>query len=271
MATFVLVHGTTTEGAVSLRLAGKVAVITGAGSGMGRAMANLFTAEGAKVIAADWHAGALDEVVAEVRAAGGEITGVQGNVAEQADCERLIEAAVTTYGGLDILCNNAGVMDQFQGVAELDDEVWDRVMSINLDGPMYLTRKAVPIMIARGGGSIVNTASAAAMGGGAAGAAYTVSKHGLVGLTRSTSWRYALDGIRCNAMACGAVETNIQQSIDAAHIDAAGAARYQQYQTLIPAYLKPLDIAELALFLASDEAKHINGAIIPIDGGWASA
>jgi len=271
VATFVLVHGTTTEGAVSLRLAGKVAVITGAGSGMGRAMANLFTAEGAKVIAADWHAGALEEVVAEVRAAGGEITGVQCNVAKREDCEHVIEAAVATYGGLDILCNNAGVMDQFQGVAELDDEVWDRVMSINLDGPMYLTRKAVPIMIARGGGSIVNTASAAAMGGGAAGAAYTVSKHGLVGLTRSTSWRYALDGISCNAMACGAVETNIQQSIDSSHIDAAGAARYQQYQALIPAFLKPLDIAELALFLASDDARNINGAIVPIDGGWASA
>jgi NAD(P)-dependent dehydrogenase (short-subunit alcohol dehydrogenase family) len=136
---------------------------------------------------------------------------------------------------------------------------------------MYLTRKAVPIMIARGGGSVVNTASASGIGGGAAGAAYTVSKHGLVGLTRSTAWRYALDGIRCNAMACGAVETNIQQSMDPAHIDAAGAARYQAYQALAPAYLKPLEVAQLALFLASDEAKHVNGAIIPIDGGWTSA
>jgi NAD(P)-dependent dehydrogenase (short-subunit alcohol dehydrogenase family) len=254
-----------------MRLETKVAVITGAASGMGRAMANLFTAEGAKVIAADWHAESLDTAVAEVRAAGGEIVAIQGNVAKKEDCERLIDAAVSTYVGLDILCNNAGVMDQFQGVGELEDDVWERVMAINLDGPMFLTRKAVPIMIAHGGGSIINTASAAALGGGAAGAAYTVSKHGLVGLTKSTSWRYALDGIRCNAMACGGVETNIAQSMDMAHLDMAGAARYQAYQALIPATLKPEEIARLALFLASDEAMHINGAIIPIDAGWVSA
>jgi NAD(P)-dependent dehydrogenase (short-subunit alcohol dehydrogenase family) len=254
-----------------MRLEGKVVVITGAGSGMGRSMANLFAAEGAKVVAADWHQGSLDEVVAEVKAAAGEITGVQGNVAVKEECERLIDTAVTSYGGLDVLCNNAGVMDLFQGVAELDDTIWERVMSINVDGPMYLTRKAVPLMIARGGGSVVNTASAAGIGGGAAGAAYTVSKHALVGLTRSTAYRYALDGIRCNAMACGGVETNIMQSVDATKMDQAGAARYAGFQGLIPAYLKPLEIAQLALFLASDEAKHVNGAIIPIDGGWTAA
>jgi NAD(P)-dependent dehydrogenase (short-subunit alcohol dehydrogenase family) len=254
-----------------MHLEGKVAVITGAGSGMGRSMAGLFAEHGAKVVAADWHAASLDEVVAEVRAAGGEITGVQGNVAVKEDCERLIDAAVAAYGGVDILCNNAGVMDLFQGVAELEDAVWQRVMSINVDGPMFLTRKAVPMMIARGGGSIVNTASAAGIGGGAAGAAYTVSKHALVGLTRSTAYRYALDGIRCNAMACGGVETNIMQSVDATKLDGAGAARYGAYQALIPAMLKPVEIAQLALFLASDDAKHISGAIIPIDAGWTVA
>jgi NAD(P)-dependent dehydrogenase (short-subunit alcohol dehydrogenase family) len=136
---------------------------------------------------------------------------------------------------------------------------------------MYLSRKAVPLMLARGGGSIVNTASAAGIGGGAAGTAYTVSKHALVGLTRSIAYTYALQGIRCNAMACGGVETNIMQSVDATKLDAAGAARYGAYQALIPAFLKPLEIAQLALFLASDEAKHVNGAIVPIDGGWTVA
>ncbi len=253
-----------------MRLEGKVAVITGAGSGMGRAMANLFASEGAKVVGADWHAASLDEVVAEVRAAGGEMTGVQGNVAVKEDCERLIDAAVTTYGGIDVLCNNAGVMDLFQGVGELADDVWQRVMGINLDGPMFLSRKAVPLMIARGGGSIVNTDSAAGIGGGAAGAAYTVSKHGLVGLTRSIAYTYAPQGVRCNAMACGAVETNIMQSVDATKLDQAGAARYGAFQALVPALLKPQEIAQLALFLASDESKHISGAIIPIDAGWTS-
>jgi NAD(P)-dependent dehydrogenase (short-subunit alcohol dehydrogenase family) len=254
-----------------MRLEGKVVVITGAGSGMGRAMANLFTSEGAKVVAADWHAESLDAVVAEVIAAGGVITGVQGNVAVKDDCERLIDAAVAAYGGVDVLCNNAGVMDLFAGVAELDDAMYERCMAINVSGPMYLSRKAVPTMIARGGGAIINTASAAGIGGGAAGAAYTISKHALVGLTRSTAYRYALDGIRCNAMACGGVETNIMQSVDPTKFDQAGAARYGGYQALIPAMLKPLEIAELALFLASDEAKHVNGAIIPIDAGWTAA
>jgi NAD(P)-dependent dehydrogenase (short-subunit alcohol dehydrogenase family) len=254
-----------------MRLEGKVVVITGAGSGMGRAMANLFTEQGAKVVAADWHAESLDAVVAEVTAAGGVITGVQGNVAVKDDCERLIDAAVAAYGGVDVLCNNAGVMDLFAGVAELDDAMYERVMGINVSGPMYLTRKVLPGMIARGGGSIVNTASAAGIGGGAAGAAYTISKHALVGLTRSTAYRYALDGIRCNAMACGGVETNIMQSVDPTKFDQAGAARYGAYQAIIPAMLKPLEIAELALFLASDEARHVNGAIIPIDAGWTAA
>jgi len=254
-----------------MRLEGKVTVITGAGSGMGRSMANLFAAQGAKVVAADWHAESLDEVVTEVKAAGGEIIGVQGNVAVKEDCERLIDEGVLAFGGVDVLCNNAGVMDLFQGVAELDDDVWQRVMAINVDGPMFLTRKVIPIMLLRGGGSIVNTSSAAGIGGGASGAAYTVSKHALVGLTRSTAFRYALDGIRCNAMACGGVETNIMQSIDPTKLDGAGAARYGAYQALIPAMLKPREIADLALFLASDEAKHINGAIIPIDAGWTAA
>jgi len=254
-----------------MRLEGKVAVITGAGSGMGRAMANLFAAEGAKVVGGDWHAESLDAVVAEVRAAGGEMTGVQGNVAVREDCERLIDTAVATYGGIDVLCNNAGVMDLFQGVAHLEDDLWRRVMGINVDGPMFLSRKAVPIMIEHGGGSIVNTASAAGGGGGAAGTAYTVSKHALVGLTRSMANTYALQGIRCNAMACGAVETNIMQSVDPTKLDMEGAARYQAYQKLAPAYLKPEEVASLALFLASDESKHLNGAIIPIDGGWTAA
>jgi NAD(P)-dependent dehydrogenase (short-subunit alcohol dehydrogenase family) len=238
---------------------------------MGRAMANLFAAEGAKIVAADWHQGALDEAVAEIRAAGGEIVGVQGNVAKQEDCDSIIDTAVSTYGGIDVLCNNAGVMDQFQGIGELDDETYERVMSINVNGPVFLTRKTVPLMIARGGGSVIMTASAAGSGGGAAGVAYTISKHALIGLTRSTAYRYALDGIRCNAMACGGVETNIQQSMDPEKIDQAGAARYGAYQALIPAFLKPIEIARLALFLASDDSTHVNGAIIPIDGGWTVA
>lgn len=254
-----------------MRLAGKVAVITGAASGMGRSMALLFSAEGAKVVAADWHQESLDAVVAEILAAGGEVVGVQGDVSKRADAEAIVDAAVAAFGRVDVLCNNAGVMDVNAGVGEVDDAMWERVLGINVNGPMYLSRKVVPLMVAQGGGSIVNTASVAGLGGGAAGVAYTVSKHALVGLTRQTAYRYALEGVRCNAMACGAVETNIMQSVDPSKMDPSGSARAQTYYGVIPATLKADEVARLALFLASDDATHINGAIIPIDGGWSVA
>lgn len=254
-----------------MRLEGKVAVITGAGSGMGRAMANLFAAEGATVVAAEWNQTTLDEVVAEVGEAGGTVVGVQGNVAVQEDCERIIDTAVEKFGRLDVLCNNAGVMDLNAGAAELDNATWERVIGINLNGPMYLTRKGIPAMKANGGGSIINTASVAGVGGGAAGAAYTASKHGLVGLTRNTAFRYAQEGVRCNAIVAGGVETNIVASIDVTKMDPAGSARFQTWYAAMPGMLKAVDIANLALFLASDESRLINGAIIPADAGWTSA
>ena len=254
-----------------MRLEGKVAVITGAGSGMGRAMANLFAAEGAKIVAAEWNQTTLDEVIAEVKAAGGEIVGVQGDVSKQADCEAIVDKAVEAYGKVDVLCNNAGVMDLNAGAAEMDNAMWERVLGVNLNGPMYLTRKAVPAMKAGSGGSIINTASVAGVGGGAAGCAYTVSKHGVIGLTKNTAFRYCQEGIRCNAIVAGAVETNIMQSVDPTKMDPAGIARSQTWYAAIPGQLKATDIANLALFLASDESKLINGACIPADAGWTSA
>jgi NAD(P)-dependent dehydrogenase (short-subunit alcohol dehydrogenase family) len=254
-----------------MRLEGKVAIITGAGSGMGRAMANLFAAEGAKIVAGEWNTATLDEVVAEVKAAGGEIVGVQGDVSKADDCKRIVDTATGTYGRLDVLCNNAGVMDNFAGVADFSDELLARVFGINVYGPMYLSRLAVPIMIAQGGGSIVNTASAAGMHGGAAGVVYTTSKHASVGLTRNTAWYYAKQGVRCNAIIAGGVETNIMASVDPSKINGVGAQQAGIYGGLIPAMLKPHDIADLALFLASDESKMINGALIPADAGWSAA
>ena len=253
------------------RLQGKVAVVTGAASGIGLAIATRFSAEGASIVAGDWNAQRLDAAVAGIQAAGGTITGAQGNIAEQAAAEGLIDLAVSTYGRLDVLCNNAGVMDYMQGVGELSDDIWRRVLGINLDGPMFTSRRAVPQMLIQGGGSIVNIASTAGIEGGAAGAAYTVSKHGLVGLTRNTAWMYAQQGIRCNAICPGATATNIQETMPAERLDSAGSARAGAYAALIPAVLDPADIAALALFLASDESRHINGAIIPADAGWTAA
>jgi NAD(P)-dependent dehydrogenase (short-subunit alcohol dehydrogenase family) len=251
-----------------MRLQGKIAVITGAASGMGRAMAERFAVEGASIVAADWNAQRLDEVVQQVQSKGGAITGSQGNIADQATAEGLVALAVNTYGRIDILCNNAGVMDFFAGVAELTDDVWRRVLGINLDGPMFATRKAVQHMVKQGGGSIINTASMAGTSGASAGVAYTVSKHGLLGLTRSTAWMYGPQGVRCNAICPGATKTNIGESMDPARLDQAGLARASVFNNIVPGMLESEDIAALALFLASDESRHINGAIIPADAGW---
>jgi NAD(P)-dependent dehydrogenase (short-subunit alcohol dehydrogenase family) len=254
-----------------MKLNGKIAVITGGGSGMGREMAILFAKEGAKVVIGEWNEQTLDETVKLIRSTGGEITGVKGNVAVQAEAEALVDTAVTTYGRVDILVNNAGVIDNNEGVGELSNEMWERVMGINLNGPMYLSRRAIKNMTANHSGVILNIASVAGVSGAAAGAAYTTSKHALIGLTSNTAWRYVHEGIRCNAIAAGAVKTNITESVDMSKMDPAGSQRAQVYYGLIPAQLDALDIAKLALFLVSDDSRYINGAIIPADGGWLAA
>lgn len=254
-----------------MRLAGKTAAITGAASGIGLAIATRFAAEGAAVVAGDWNGERLNAAVEGIRAAGGTIVGQQGNIAERAEAEALVELAIATHGRLDVLCNNAGVMDYMQGVGELEDEVWRRVLSINLDGPMFASRRAVRQMLQQGSGAIVNIASIGGLHGGAAGAAYTVSKHALIGLTRNTAWMYAKQGLRCNAICPGATATNITETMPPDRLDAAGSARAGEYAALIPAVLDPADIAALALFLASDESRHVNGAIVTADAGWTAA
>jgi NAD(P)-dependent dehydrogenase (short-subunit alcohol dehydrogenase family) len=251
-----------------MRLQDKVVIVTGAGSGMGLAMVNLFAREGATLIAADWNGARLDAAVAAISDAGGAIVGVQGDISDQATAEGLVERALTDHGRLDVLINNAGIMDYMAGVGELTDEIWTKVLAVNLNGPMYTMRKAAPAMVAAGKGSIVNIASTAAVSGGAAGAAYTTSKHGLLGLTKNTAWMYAQKGVRCNAICPGGTATNIAETMPQDKLDIAGATRAGAFGALIPAFLSPDDIAYLALFLASDESVHINGAVITADAGW---
>lgn len=251
-----------------MKLEGKVSIVTGAASGMGLAIVRRFVAEGAKVVAVDWHAEALTEAIASL---GSSVIGLPANVAEQRECESMIDRAEEVFGRLDILVNNAGVMDLFSSVADVDNDTWRRVMSVNLDGPMYAMRRAVPVMLRNGGGSIVNVASVAALGGGSAGAAYTASKHGLIGLTQSTAYQYARLGLRCNAIAAGGVNTNIMQSIDPAKIDQGALGRLGPYHAVNPGMLEAEDIAAATLFLASDEARYVNGTVIPVDRGWRAA
>jgi len=252
-----------------MRLKDKVAVVTGAASGMGLAIAQLFVAEGAKVVAADWHA---DSLAAALNGLSEEhIVGITTDVANQSQCEAMVDRAVHEFGRIDILVNNAGVMDLFSSVADVDNATWRRVLGVNLDGPMFAMRHAVPLMLKQRNGAIVNIASVAAMGGGSAGAAYTASKHGLIGLTQSTAFQYAKLGLRCNAIAAGGVNTNIMSSIDATKIDQAALGRLGPYHAANPGMLDPIDIANVTLFLASDEARYVNGVVMPVDMGWRAA
>lgn len=250
-------------------LSGKVVVVTGAASGMGRAMAKAFAFEGSRVFAIDRDADGLAGTVAEAAGPAGEIDIVVADLVNRAATETLIDQAVARFGSVDILINNAGVMDRFQGVGDLEDDIWERAMAVNLDAPMRLMRKALPIMLARGEGIIINVISNAGRGGASAGAAYTASKHAMLGLSRSTSWTYATRGIRCNAILPGPTDTNIARTIDGT-ISAKDMERYALFHGLTPLRMEAQDIAELALFLASDRAKRINGAAIAADGGLSS-
>lgn len=250
-----------------MKLEGKVAVITGAASGIGRAMAKRFSAEGAKLIIADMAEERLAKVHATIQDAGGEATMMLVNVSDRAQAEGMIDAAVENYGQVDILCNNAGVLDGLVPLHEVEDELWSKVMSVNLDGPMYASRKAIQYMLKSGGGAILNTCSAAATNGGRGGAAYTASKHALAGLTKSVAWYYGGQGIRCNALAPGAVQTKMMSNTD---FHSEGFQKWQPFIPLIPRYGKAAEVANVALLLCSDEGAFVNGAVVPVDGGWVS-
>jgi NAD(P)-dependent dehydrogenase (short-subunit alcohol dehydrogenase family) len=252
------------------KLAGKTAVVTGAGSGMGKAITQLFVAEGCNVVAADNQKQRLDTLQTEINATGGNLTTILADMAVEEDIEQMIATAVSTYGTLDILINNAGIMDHFAPVGDLDNAMWDKVMNINVTGPMKAMRAAVKIFLAKGSGSIVNIVSIGGLYGARAGAAYTASKHALVGLTKNTGFIYAKTGIRCNAIAPGAVATNIGDTIDMSKITPLINDRIMSGLILNAATGKPTDIAKAALFLASDDAAFINGSVLTADGGWTA-
>ena len=253
-----------------MRFEQQVVAVTGAASGIGRALTQRFVAEGAAVVAVDVVEGPLQALVAEQREQGARITGVTANIALDADVERMLATATSTYGRLDVLCNNAGVMDMMTPAANVSLELWERVLSINLNGPFLACRRAIPIMLEQGGGAIVNTASEAGFRGGSAGTPYTVSKHGLLGLTRSIAFFYGERGIRCNAVCPGGVATNI--GLGGAAPDQEGLARVMPVvQAAASSHIAaPEEIAAAITFLASREASNINGAILAVDGGWSA-
>lgn len=252
-----------------MRLEGKAAIVTGAASGMGKAIAELYAKEGAKVVVSDVNAEGAEAVAAGIRGNGGTAVAIRTNVADPNDIDAMIDKAVSEYGTLDVLVNNAGIMDNMAGVGDVEDERWDRIFDINTKGVMRAIRKALPIFLEKGKGVIVNTASTGGFSGAHAGVAYTASKHAVIGITKNTGFMYAQKGIRCNAIAPGATITNIASTMTG--INEFGASRTQVTQGVIPRAGQPEEIAQVALFLASDESSFVNGAVITADAGWTAA
>ena len=250
------------------RLRGKVAFITGAGKGIGREAAVLFAREGAHVVAADIDGAAATETVARAEAEGGAALAVVGDVAVEADVERMIAEGARRFGGLSILYNNAGVLwkDRDRSVLETDGQWWDRVMAINLKSVFWVTKYGIPLLQRAGGGSIVMMGSVSALVGFArAQDAYTAAKGALVSLTKSLAIQFARDRIRCNIIHPGIVDTPLQ----APYLT---EALRREFEAGIPLgrIAHPREIASVALFLASDDSSFMTGAELVVDGGFTA-
>lgn len=249
-----------------MKLKGKVAIITGSASGIGKAIALLFAKEGASVIISDLNEDGALEVVKEIEAEGGKAKAVVANVTKQADIDNMIDTAIDAYGSLDILVNNAGIMDNMMPAAEVTDELWDKVFAINATALMRTTREALSIFLDQERGVIINMTSAAGLNGSRAGAAYTASKHAVIGYTKNVGFQYATKGIRCNAIAPGGVNTNIGTTM--AEPSKFGMERVMSGADNNPRSGEPEEVAQVALFLASDDSGFVNGEVIKADAGW---
>ncbi|WP_299530092.1 SDR family NAD(P)-dependent oxidoreductase [uncultured Streptomyces sp.] len=245
----------------------RAVVVTGAGSGIGRAAALRFAAQGDKVLVADLNADGAAATVAAIEAAGGTAVAVVGDLSEQSVVDEVVATTVETFGGIDVLVNNAGIMDTMSAAGDVSDAEWERVLRINLTAPFLLTRAALPHLLEAGKGAIVNTASEAGLRGSAAGAAYTASKHGIVGLTKSLAVIYRDKGVRTNAIAPGGTVTGIRVEADGT---ALGPGVIGAYMGNIGRAADADEQASAIVFLASDAASNINGVILPVDNGWAA-
>jgi len=258
--------------AVDDRLEGKVAVITGAASGQGRAAARLFAKEGARVVVADLNDEGAQEVVRDITDSGGEAAAARVDVSREADVEAMIRQAVEEFGRLDVLFNNAGVgysaSDRMKmaSVVETPEKDWDAILAINLKGVAMGCKHAIPIMEEQGGGAIVNNASINALVGLPGADAYTAAKGGIVSLTRVLAVDWGPKNIRINCICPGGVETPMIAPV----LSDEQVLTLMRESTPLGRLARPEEIAQVALFLASDEASYLNGAILPVDGGWTA-
>jgi NAD(P)-dependent dehydrogenase (short-subunit alcohol dehydrogenase family) len=249
-----------------MRLQEKVSIITGAGGGMGRVVALRFAAEGSLVVVADNQAAAAEETVRLVKAAGGEATAVTVDISAEADARAMVDHAIATYGRVDVLYNNAGVMPEADhSVVDTSVETWDKVMAVNVRGVFLACKYAIPRMVERHSGSIINVSSfVSILGCSVPQDAYTASKGAVLALTRSLAVQFAPQGIRTNAILPGPVETPLLMEW---LVKDEEAKKIRLARNPSGRFGKPEEVAALAVYLASDESAWTNGASLVIDGG----
>ncbi len=252
-----------------MRLAGKVAIITGGGSGIGRASAIRFAAEGARLVVVDWKPEGGCETVARIQAEGGEAVFVEADVSKEADVQRMVATAVDTFGGLDTLVNNAAVQ-VFGTIPETSTSDWHKVMDVNLKGAYLGCKYAIPHMIIQGGGCIVNMSSALGFVGDPAMPAYGATKGGILAMTKAMAQAHGRQNIRVNCICPGDVDTPIVQEYFDRQPDPAAARREVAAHYALGRIAQPEEIAHVALFLASDESSFLTGTAIVADGGLTS-
>jgi NAD(P)-dependent dehydrogenase (short-subunit alcohol dehydrogenase family) len=251
-----------------MRLESKVAIITGAGSGVGRASAMVFAREGAKVVVVDIVAANGEETASMVKAGGGDAVFVEADVTKSADCEKMVQTAVTTYGKVDIMFNNAGFLGPTKLIHDLSEEDWSGLIALNVTGVFLGTKYAVQEMLKTGGGVIINTASVAAMIPQRAGGLYATSKAAVIGLTKATAIDYARKNIRANCLLPGPIDTAFWEPV--AGGDPVRKEKFREQvmaREPIGRFAQPEEIASAALFLASDDSSFATGSSLVVDGG----
>ena len=249
------------------RLDGKVALVTGGSSGIGRATAQIFAREGAKVVVADVLVEGGEETVRLIKAAGGDAIFVKTDVSRPAEVEAMVKRAVDTYGRLDCAFNNAGIEGALQPTSEYDEAMWDRVISINLKGVWLCMKYEIPQMLKQGSGAIVNTASAAGLVGVQGLSAYTAAKHGVNGLTKTAALEYAKSGIRINSVCPGGVDTPMVRRVFGNNPQFAEAAAAVEP---VGRLAQPAEIGEAVVWLCSDAASFVTGLPMAVDGGMVA-
>ncbi len=241
------------------RLQDKVTIITGAASGMGKAEAVRFANEGAKVVVADLNLEGAELVAEEIKEQGGQAFAVKVNVTDSADLQNMISETTKTFGQIDIVINNAGIFDKYTNSLETTEELWDLIFDINLKAVYRISNLVLPDMIERGQGTIVNIASIAGLVAQMGGAAYTASKHAVVGYTKHLAAVYGSKGIKINAIAPGTIRTPLTAEM---------LKTRPTNKIPLDRFGNDFEVADLAVFLASDESRFMNGAVVPIDGGY---